>query len=872
MPVSKKMKFNLVSSCLLILAFLYPLVTCAKDVPFEVLPWNGYKAAISLTYDDGDPIHLDLAIPEMSKRGLRGTFYLISGKLDRVGDWKKVTLSGQEIGNHTITHRHTSELKPEDEKAEVVDAKEKLQSLFGVPVLTLAYPFVEISPGLRKWVEAENFCARGGGGNFYLTPDMDPDWFNLPSQATMTAFAYETYKGWVDQNLSTGAWTVLMIHAIEGSSWWQPIPKETYLKLLDYLVENKKTLWTAPFGEVAAYWRAEKILEKAEPQKEGAKTFVRWEKPANFPKGVKVKLNIQGDKLQVSQSGKDLKPADKDIYDISFDAGELTLKNAAWKPAAARASVAPIEAKAPVIDAGSVVSAPSKDVLKVDDFESGAPAYGGSWWAGCDTNGITKLSPVPFSTLTDGSPQSPGHCAGMKGHMGPVKEPWPWAVLSLGLDSGGKPVDLSSYQAIRFYTQGDGKTHVVALNKAAVTDYCDYQSDFVSPSAWTRVTIPFSDFAQANWGKQVENTFNDVMKLTFSPGAGDPDFDFKVDDLEFLKEIPALGKAGDSMGKDTTAKDSLTFTWKASGPLVAPIPDADHPIVSVKDPTLVKFEDQWRLIATTADTKGSWSMVDLKFPDWPKAVSAKPYYMDANLNLRGYHCAPQVFYFTPQKKWYLIFQSGQPQYSTTDDINKPESWSRPQDFFNGVPESVVDKSWLDFWVIGDTKYVYLFFTGDNGRFYRSRTAVKDFPEKMSEPVVVMQAYNPGDLYEGSATYYLKGMNKYLTLIEAMSSSGPRYYKAFTSDSLDGKWEPLADSWQNPFAGINNVTFEDGVKPWTKDISHAELIRDRYDEMMTVDPDHLQLLFQGRDPASDKLQYSQLPYRLGLLTLEKWNKK
>lgn len=325
--------------------------------------------------------------------------------------------------------------------------------------------------------------------------------------------------------------------------------------------------------------------------------------------------------------------------------------------------------------------------------------------------------------------------------------------------------------------------------------------------------------------------------------------------------------------KDPTQAKSpspLTFTWEASKPLVVPIPDADHDILSVKDPTVVHFQGQWHVIATTADTKGGWSMVDLKFKDWSQAASARPYYMSDNPNLRGYHCAPQVFYFRPQKKWYLIFQSGQPQYSTTDDINKPETWSKPQDFFNGVPESVFKKSWLDFWVICDKDYAYLFFTGDNGRFYRSRTTLKDFPQKMSEPVMVMRADNPADLFEGGATYHLKGTDQYLTMIEAMGPSG-RYYRSFLADSLDGKWKPLAATWEDPFAGINNVTFEKGVKAWTRDISHGELIREGCDETMTVDPTHLRFLFQGRDPSSDGLEYFKLPYKLGLLTLQKWEK-
>src|ERR1700722_16738908 len=103
----------------LLLIFLFPLTSYAKDVPLTVIPWNGYKAALSMTYDDADPIHLDVAVPELAKRHLRGTFFMIEGNLSRIDEWKHILDSGQEIGNHTVTHRHTSELTPVDEKNEV---------------------------------------------------------------------------------------------------------------------------------------------------------------------------------------------------------------------------------------------------------------------------------------------------------------------------------------------------------------------------------------------------------------------------------------------------------------------------------------------------------------------------------------------------------------------------------------------------------------------------------------------------------------------------------------------------------------------------------------------------------------------------------
>jgi hypothetical protein len=261
-------------------------------------------------------------------------------------------------------------------------------------------------------------------------------------------------------------------------------------------------------------------------------------------------------------------------------------------------------------------------------------------------------------------------------------------------------------------------------------------------------------------------------------------------------------------------------------------------------------------------------MVYLSFADWSDAAKAKPYYIDNNPNLRGYHCAPQVFYFRPQKKWYLIYQSQPPQYSTTDDLSKPETWTKPESFFATKPASAA-RLWIDFWVICDDTHAYLFSTGDDGCLYRSRTRIEDFPKGMSDPEIVIEGPR-NDVFEGSMTYKIKGTGIYLTLVEAMGPA--RYYRAWTSDRLDGEWTPVqdADTWQKPFAGINNVTFEEGVMPWTRDISHGELIRDGYDETLTIDPNNLQLLYQGRDPAING-RYDQLPYRLALLKLDRSRK-
>ena len=303
------------------------------------------------------------------------------------------------------------------------------------------------------------------------------------------------------------------------------------------------------------------------------------------------------------------------------------------------------------------------------------------------------------------------------------------------------------------------------------------------------------------------------------------------------------------------------YHWTSTGPLISAMPDATHPIVSVKDPSVVYYNNQWHVFATTANTAGTWSMVYLHFADWGQAAAARPYYMDATPGY-GNHAAPEVFYFRPQNKWYLISEWG-PQYSTNDDITKPGNWTAPRDFFPSAPAEIAKG--LDYWVICDSANCYLFFTDDGGHFYRSQTSIQNFPQGFSTPVLVMQSARAFDLFEGSNTYRIKGTNQYLTLVEGFGTQG-RAFRAFIADRLDGNWTPLpgAADWTTPFLGASNVVFDPGVSSWTLDFSHGEMIRDGYDETLTIDPNAMQYLYQGLDTNHRSGDYSQLPWQLAIV--------
>lgn len=322
------------------------------------------------------------------------------------------------------------------------------------------------------------------------------------------------------------------------------------------------------------------------------------------------------------------------------------------------------------------------------------------------------------------------------------------------------------------------------------------------------------------------------------------------------------------------------MSWTATGPLVFPSGDPTiSGIIAYKDPSVVRSNDRWHLFVsrvTNDNGKAHYSLAYLEFADWDSAAKQmKVYPLFEN---EKEVTAPQVFYFRPQKKWYLFYRwhdrlsnLGGPAYSTMDDIDKPETISKPTMCFSYRPDLPTTKGvgWLDFWVIADEKNVYLFSTDDAGDFMRSETTIQNFPAGWSQPVVAIHG-TTSEVFEGSCTYTLKDRKQYLTIIEAIdpTNGNRRFYSSYLSDRLDGTWRPTGSTANHPFAGAGNIHFAAGTSPWTTSISHGELIRSSNDETLLLDPTNITFLYQGWDGktriAGLPKGYHYIPWKLGLL--------
>lgn len=308
-----------------------------------------------------------------------------------------------------------------------------------------------------------------------------------------------------------------------------------------------------------------------------------------------------------------------------------------------------------------------------------------------------------------------------------------------------------------------------------------------------------------------------------------------------------------------------SFSWSSTDALVGPKDDGRN-ISGIKDPSVVYYEGQYHVFASTASQAGGYNLIYFSFSNFSEAGSATFHYLDQSAIGTGYRAAPEVFYFEPHDLWYLVYQNGNAAYSTNPDITDPMGWTAPQTFYPEMPQIIKDNIgdgyWVDMWVICDEKLCHLFSSDDNGHLYRSQTSIDEFPAGMTDPIIAMEDDNRFALYEAACVY--KVNRGYLLLIEAIGSDSHRYFRSWTSSDIAGPWNELAASEDNPFARSNNVDFASGNN-WTMSISHGEVVRTVLDQTLTINADcGLRFMYQGMDPDADG-PYNDLPWRLALIT-------
>ena len=116
--------------------------------------WSGRTAVI--TFDDGYVDNL-AACEELQKRGMRASWFIVSGSIGRAPGWRvdsrpaerllnaaelrNMQECGMEIGSHTASHMRLIESDDARLTQELADSKAALQDMLGHAVNSFAYPY-----------------------------------------------------------------------------------------------------------------------------------------------------------------------------------------------------------------------------------------------------------------------------------------------------------------------------------------------------------------------------------------------------------------------------------------------------------------------------------------------------------------------------------------------------------------------------------------------------------------------------------------------------------------------------------------------------------------------------------------------------------
>lgn len=203
-------------------------------------------AAVSFTFDDGDEEHASLVAPELEKRGMRGTFWIV-GKVVGTEDPKRPRVTwpqlramadaGHEISNHSWSHPKLVRMSEEEIYAEIHKNDSAIEVNTGIRPTTFCYPFNATTPLLLR------LASEGRVGTRLKQ-------IGVGQQNNKTTA--EKLSVWLRNTIDSGDWGITMTHGINVGydKWYHP---EILWNFFDEVKKREQEVWVGTFREVAAY-------------------------------------------------------------------------------------------------------------------------------------------------------------------------------------------------------------------------------------------------------------------------------------------------------------------------------------------------------------------------------------------------------------------------------------------------------------------------------------------------------------------------------------------------------------------------------------------------------------------------------------------
>jgi peptidoglycan/xylan/chitin deacetylase (PgdA/CDA1 family) len=134
----------------------------------EVVQRRNTERGVALTFDDGSDDALRVVLPELRRRSMRATFFLITGLVGTPGylTWdgvRELEKAGMAIGSHTVHHARLPDLPEDRAREELVGSREELERRLGHRVDLLAYPYNSLRAATVRLAESAGYRIAAAG-------------------------------------------------------------------------------------------------------------------------------------------------------------------------------------------------------------------------------------------------------------------------------------------------------------------------------------------------------------------------------------------------------------------------------------------------------------------------------------------------------------------------------------------------------------------------------------------------------------------------------------------------------------------------------------------------------------------------------------
>ncbi len=279
-------------------------IGCSADINPENVKIADYQdgktCAVSLTFDDSMKEHYTVVAPELEKRGLRGTFWLVGAWMpeDDLKDKYHMTWAeaaelaerGHEMSNHAWSHPDLTKLTTEEIIEEIKKNDDAITKHIGIKPTTFCYPFNAMSEEVVALAEEGRVGTRLT--EFWLGGQHSPK---------------EYLEKQIADALASGSWIVGMTHGINYGYDCYENPAE-FTDFLDYVKSMEDQIWIGTFRDVAVYKEvAENTELEVVKEGKGIKVTPKTSLCQDLFSGlVTMEILTDGAKVKAEQDGNEL--------------------------------------------------------------------------------------------------------------------------------------------------------------------------------------------------------------------------------------------------------------------------------------------------------------------------------------------------------------------------------------------------------------------------------------------------------------------------------------------------------------------------------------------------------------------------------------